>query len=171
VVNARARRLLKRLVATPMRRSHYLLSQFSGRMIFLVFEVGFLVTFAALVFRVPVRGSWLALGAVSLLGALTFSGLGLLVASRPRTIEGVSGLMNLVMMPMWVCSRTFFSTSRLPDAVQPLIRALPLTAVNDALRAVMLDGASLVAVGPDLAIAAAWAVVSFGIALSVFRWQ
>jgi ABC-type multidrug transport system permease subunit len=171
VVSARSRRLLKRLVATPMRRSHYLLSQMSGRLIFLIFEVGVLVGFARLAFDVPVRGSWLALTLVSVLGATTFGGLGLLVAARPRTIEGVSGLMNFVMMPMWVCSGIFFSTARFPDAVQPLVQALPLTAVNDALRAVMLDGASLAAVSGEILLAAAWGVAAFGAALALFRWQ
>lgn len=171
VVNARSKRLLKRLVATPMRRSHYLVSQMSGRLIFLIFEVGVLVVFARVVFDVPQRGSWLVLGAVSVLGAVTFGGLGLLVAARPRTIEGVSGLMNLVMMPMWICSGTFFSTTRFPDAMQPLIQALPLTALNDALRAVMLDGATLIAVAGELLLAAGWAAAAFAAALALFRWQ
>jgi ABC-type multidrug transport system permease subunit len=171
VVSARSRRLLKRLVATPMRRSHYLLSQMTGRLIFLIFEVGVLVLFARFAFDVPQRGSWLALGLVSVLGATTFGGLGLLVAARPKTIEGVSGLMNFVMMPMWICSGIFFSTSRFPDIVQPLVQALPLTAVNDALRAVMLDGASLAAVSGELLLAAAWGAAAFGAALALFRWQ
>jgi ABC-type multidrug transport system permease subunit len=171
VVNARSRKILKRLVATPMRRSDYLLSQMTGRLVFLVFEVGVLVGFGRLVFDVPQRGSWLALAGVSLIGALAFAGLGLFVAARPRSIEGVSGLMNLVMMPMWIGSGTFFSTARFPEVVQPVIQALPLTAVNDALRAVMLDGASLAAVAGELAIALAWGAIAFLIALATFRWQ
>ncbi len=171
VVSARSRRLLKRLVATPMKRSHYLASQLTGRLIFLVFEVAVLLSFAHFALEVPVRGTWLALAVVSLIGALTFGGLGLLVAARTRTVEGVAGLMNLVMMPMWICSGTFFSTARFPDAVQPLIQALPLTALNDALRAVMLDGASLGTVSTDLAIAGLWGAVTFSTALVFFRWQ
>ena len=154
-----------------MRRSHYLLSQMTGRMIFLILEVGVLVVFARLAFDVPLRGSVWSLAAVSLLGATTFGGVGLLVAARPRTIEGVSGLMNLVMMPMWICSGIFFSTSRFPDAMQPVIQALPLTAVNDALRAVMLDGASLTTIAGDLLIAAMWGAGAFVAALAMFRWQ
>jgi ABC-type multidrug transport system permease subunit len=171
VVSARSRGLLKRLVAAPMRRSHYLASQLTGRLIFLVFEVGVLVAFARLVFDVPQRGSWLALAVVSLIGALAFGGLGLFVAARPRTTEGVSGLMNLVMMPMWICSGIFFSTSRFPEGMQPLIQGLPLTAVNDALRAVMLDGASLGAVSGELLVAATWGALAFVGALAMFRWQ
>jgi ABC-type multidrug transport system permease subunit len=171
VVTARAGQLLKRLVATPMRRSHFLASQVTGRLIFLLVEVGVLVLFARLVFDVPVRGSWLVLAIVSLVGSMTFAGLGLLVAARPRTIEGVSGLMNLVMLPMWIASGTFFPTSRFPAMAQPMIQALPLTAVNDALRAVMLDGAALGGVAGELAIAAAWAAASFAAALALFRWN
>jgi ABC-type multidrug transport system permease subunit len=120
---------------------------------------------------VPLRGSLLLLGAVSLLGALAFTGLGLLVAARPRTIEGVSGLMNLAMVPMWVFSGIFFSTERFPAALQPFVQALPLTALNDALRAVMLDGAGLAATAPELLNLALWGALSFAVALKIFRWQ
>jgi len=170
IVIARSRHLLKRLAATPMRRSQFMLSQITGRLLFLVLEVGVLVAFAMLAFDVPLRGSPLSLAVVCVVGALTFGGMGLLVAARPRTIEGISGLMNFVMMPQWICSGVFFSNSRFPDPVQPLIQAMPLTAVNDALRAVMLDGASLAGVSGELAIATAWCLVSFAGALALFRW-
>jgi ABC-type multidrug transport system permease subunit len=171
IVNARSRRILKRLAATPMRRSEFLASQLSGRLIYLLPEVGLLLLFAVLVFDVPVRGSPLALAAVTIVGGLAFAGFGLLVASRVRTIEAVSGLSNLVTLPMWIMSGIFFSTARFPDAIQPLVQVLPLTAVNDALRAIMLEGASLVAVSGELAIAAAWGLASFALALALFRWS
>jgi len=171
IVTARSRGLLKRLIATPMKKRHYLVGQMLGRMVFLVPEVGLLVAFAALVFDVPVRGSLAALVAVSSLGGLAFTGIGLLVAARPRTIEGVSGLMNFVMLPMWIFSGVFFSPARFPDALQPWIHALPLTALNDALRAVMLDGASLARVAPELAIVAGWGAAALVAALLLFRWR
>jgi len=171
IVNARSKRLLKRLVATPMRRWQYLLAQIGGRLVFLVLEVGALVGFASLAFGVPLRGSIAALAAMCALGGMTFAGLGLLVASRARTIEGVSGLMNLVMLPMWILSGIFFSTSRFPDVVQPLVQALPLTAVIDGLRAVMLDGAGIAAVADEMMIAGAWCALSFLLALARFRWS
>lgn len=170
VVWARTRRLLKRLAATPMARSDYLLAQMLARLVFLVVEAGGLLGFAALVFSVPIRGSLAALVVVVLAGALAFSGLGLLVASRARTIEAASGWMNFSMLPMWVVSGVFFSSAHFPAVTQPFIHALPLTALNDALRAVMLDGAVLTAVGGELAILAAWAAGCFAIALKVFRW-
>jgi ABC-type multidrug transport system permease subunit len=171
LVVARNGKLLKRFVAAPARRSHLLAAQLLSRLIFLIPEEGILLLFAFFVMGVPLRGSLTMLVAVSLLGALAFSGLGLLTAARPRTIEGVSGLMNLVMVPMWIFSGTFFSTERFPAVLQPFVQALPLTALNDALRGVMLDGAGMAALGPELAILAAWGAVAFVVAVRVFRWQ
>jgi len=171
IVRQRNHKLMKRLLASPMRKSQYMFSHVLARLVFLVFEVSAVLAFGHFVFRVPVRGSLAALGVVVFLGAMTFSGLGLLVASRARTIEGVSGLMNLVMVPMWIFSGIFFAYSNFPEVMQPLIAALPLTALNDALRAVMLDGSSLMALGGLVAIVFAWGVVSFGVALRVFRWE
>jgi ABC-2 type transport system permease protein len=171
LVVARNGNLLKRFVAAPVRRSHLLAAQLLSRLAFLVPETAALLLFARFVLGVPIRGSLVLLGVVALVGALTFSGLGLLTAARPRTIEGVSGLMNLVMVPMWIGSGIFFSTDRFPDAAQPFVQALPLTALNDALRAVMLEGTGLQPLAPELTILAAWGVVTFILALKVFRWQ
>lgn len=167
----RATRQLKRLVATPMQRGDFLLAQMLARLVFLVAEVPLLVVFAWLAFGVTVEGSLPALVAVVLLGGGTFSGLGLLAASRVRTVEGVSGIINVIVMPMVVLSGVFFSTARFPDAIQPLIRILPLTALNDALRAVYNEGAGLVGVWGELALVAAWGVAAFLVALRLFRWQ
>jgi ABC-type polysaccharide/polyol phosphate export permease len=136
-----------------------------------VAEVTILLLVARFVFDVPLRGDWWALGVLTLLGAMTFAGIGLLCAARVRTVEGLSGLVNLVMMPMWILSGIFFSTSRFPDAMQPAIRLLPLTAINDALRAVMIDGAPLVAVRWEMLVAAMWGALSFALALRLFRWE
>ena len=171
VTTARNRRILKRLIATPMRRSHYLLAQIFGRLGFLVPEVVFLIGAGWLLFGVAVRGSLLLLFVTSLLGAMTFCGMGLLIASRVSTIEGASGLANLTMVPMWVVSGIFFSSERFPDAVQPLINALPLTALNQALRAIMTEGRGLAGIAPQLAILALWGIASFAVALKIFRWR
>jgi len=171
ITTARQKQLLKRLVATPMRRSHYLLAQVLGRLVFLLPEIVILVGVGWLVFGVAVRGSLWLLLVISLVGAMTFCGLGLLIASRARTIEGASGLANLVMLPMWLLSGVFFSSERFPDRVQPLIRALPLTALNDALRGVITEGRSPAAVAGKLAIVAAWGLASFLVALRIFRWR
>jgi ABC-2 type transport system permease protein len=168
---ARQRFLLKRLIATPMRRSQYLLAQILGRLIFLVPEVVVLVGVGWLGFGVAVHGSLLLLFASCLLGAMSFCGLGLLIASRVRTVEGASGWANLVMMPMWLLSGVFFSSERFPDRLQPIIHALPLTAFNDALRAIINDGQTLPGVAAQLAIVVAWGLASFLVALRVFRWR
>jgi ABC-2 type transport system permease protein len=171
LVVARNGNLLKRLVAAPLRRSHLLGAQLLSRLLFLIPEAGVLLLFARIVLHVPLRGSLLVLIGVSLLGALAFSGLGLLTAARPRTIEGVSGLMNLVMVPMWIFSGIFFSTERFPVRLQPFIQMLPLTALIDALRGVMLEGSGLASLAPELALLAGWGLVCFVLALKLFRWQ
>ncbi len=171
IVDSRRKKLLKRLIATPMSRIQYLASFVLSRLTMLIVEVGVLLGFSVLVFGVPLRGSLATLAAICLLSALAFSALGLLIASRAKTVEGVSGLMNLVMLPMWIFSGVFFSASRFPEALQPFIQGLPLTAVNDALRATMLEGAGWARLAPELAVIAGWLVVSFFLALRMFRWR
>ncbi|HEY4954303.1 MAG TPA: ABC transporter permease [Gemmatimonadaceae bacterium] len=171
IVDQRGKKLLKRFMATPMSRVEYLASFMFSRLFFLVLEVLTLIGFGALVFGVPLRGSLFALASICLMAALAFAGLGLLIASRARTTEGVSGLMNLVMLPMWIFSGVFFSSSNFPAAVQPIIKLLPLTAVNDALRANMLEGASFAGVSGQMLVIVGWLAVSFVAALKLFRWR
>ena len=171
MVDMRTKKLLKRLVATPMSRAQFLWSFVVMRALFLLLELPVLLGFAYLVFGVGVAGSWLLVLGISLLGALAFAGIGLLVASRARNTQTVSGLINLVMLPMFVASGVFFSTARFPDGVQPFLRVLPLTALNDALRAVMIDGAGLRAVAPQTLILAVTAALTFAVALRLFRWR
>lgn len=143
IVDARRKKLMKRLIATPMPRSYYLLSFLFSRLLMLVVEVVLLAGFGVLVFHVPMRGSWLGLFAVCVIGSISFSAIGLLISARVQTIEAASGLTNLVMMPMWIVSGVFFSAQRFPAVVQPVIKALPLTALIDSLRAYMLQGEPL----------------------------
>ena len=171
VVEARRKKLLKRLIATPMRRYQYLLSFLLSRLTMLVLEVVILVGFGALAFGVPLRGSAAGLVLTCLLASLAFGSMGLLIASRVTTIEGASGLMNLVMLPMWIFSGVFFSSANFPDAFQPFIQALPLTAAIDAFRASMLEGAGLGALLPELANLGTWLVLSFVVAVRIFRWR
>jgi ABC-2 type transport system permease protein len=118
-----------------------------------------------------IRGSVSSIGVVGFVGSMCFSGMGLLVASRAQKIETVSGLMNLVMLPMYVLSGVFFSAERFPATVQPFIQLLPLTALNDALRSVILEGSSLYSQSLELLIITAWGIVSFLLALRWFRWN
>jgi ABC-2 type transport system permease protein len=171
IVDARRKKLMKRLVATPMPRHDYLLSFLLSRLGLLVVEVALLAGFGALVFQVPLRGSLASLLLVCVVGSLSFSAIGLLISSRLQTIEAASGISNLVMMPMWVLSGVFFSAERFPEAVQPVIHALPLTALIDALRANMLQGEPIAHLAPQLGILTIWLVVSFSLALKLFRWR
>ncbi len=170
LVDLRQRKLLKRFLATPMRRTDFLMALASSRLVLMLPELFLLLGFGVLVFHLRVTGSWLSILFISALGALTFGGVGLLTASRAQKIETVSGLINLVMMPMWIFSGVFFSYERFPAVIQPFIKALPLTALNDALRATVLEGASLAAQGTRLLVLALWGVLSFVVALRWFRW-
>jgi ABC-type multidrug transport system permease subunit len=170
LVEMRQRKLLKRYVATPMRRSDFLLALASSRLVLMITELALMLGFGIFVFHVRVMGSWTAILLVSCLGALCFAALGLLTASRAQKIETASGIMNLVMMPMWVFSGIFFSYERFPAVLIPLIKLLPLTALNDMLRAIILEGSSLSSQAAPLAVLCLWGAISFFLALRIFRW-
>jgi len=170
LVDMRQRKLLKRFVATPMRRSDFLLALASGRLVLMITEVGLLLGFGALIFQIRVLGSLFSIFVLSAIGAVGFAGLGLLTASRAQKIESVSGLINLIMMPMWIFSGVFFSYERFPAAIHPFIKALPLTALNDALRATILEGAPLATQAGRLLVLVVWGGISFVLALRWFRW-
>jgi ABC-type multidrug transport system permease subunit len=171
IVNARIKKTLKLMTATPMKRSDYLLAQTLSRFVLLALEAAVILAFGMLVFQVPLRGSPAALILLCILCGLSFGGLGLLCGSRVQTLEGVNGLINLILVPMWLFCGVFFSPERFPRAMQPAIEALPLTAANEALRAVMLEGKGLPALPSQLAILAVWGIVSYVLALKIFRWQ
>ncbi len=171
IVDQRRRNLLKRLVATPMSRAQYLASYLISRLVLLAIEGIVLLGATLALFGVPLRGGLGPVAVIVVVAAMAFGGLGLLIAARPSTIEGVSGLMNLTMLPMWVLSGVFFSSENFPRVVQPFIKALPLTATNDALRASMLRGAPLHSLWPEFAVLLAWMIVCFTIALRIFRWR
>ena len=170
LVDMRQRKLLKRFVGTPMRRGDFLLAMMSSRLLLMVIEVGLLLVFGVFFFHIRVLGSVFSIALLGALGALTFGGVGLLTASRAQKIESVSGLINLVMMPMWIFSGVFFSYERFPAVVHPLIKALPLTALNDALRACILEGTPLLHQWARLLVLALWGGISFVLAMKWFRW-
>jgi ABC-type multidrug transport system permease subunit len=170
-VQARLRKLLKRLAASPMQKRDFLMAPVLARLVFLGPEVAVPLVFGWLAFGMPIRGGIVSIAVVAILGALMWGALGLLMGSRARTFEAASGLMNLMSVPMWVLSGVFFSSSNFPDAVQPFIQALPLTALVDTLRGVILEGATLASLWHELAILAAWTVLPFAIALKIFRWR
>jgi ABC-type multidrug transport system permease subunit len=170
LVDMRQRKLLKRYVGTPMRRGDFLLAIMTSRLILMVIEIGLLLVFGIIFFHMRVLGSVFSIATIGGLGSLTFGGVGLLTASRAEKIESISGLINLVMMPMWIFSGVFFSYERFPAVIHPLIKALPLTALNDALRASILEGTPLLHQWSRLLILGLWGGISFVLALKWFRW-
>jgi ABC transporter DrrB family efflux protein len=170
IVDMRVRKLFKRLLATPMRRTDYLLALVLARLTFLIPEMTMLFVLGYF-WGVPIHGNPLALVVIILAGVACFDALGLLLACRTEKMETISGLVNLCMLPMYLLSGTFFSSRRFPDAIQPFIQALPLTQVNDALREVMLEGAGLYDVAWRVGILLAWTVVCTTLALKWFRWR
>lgn len=171
ITQARMQHLLKRFLASPMQWRDYLSAQLLARMVFLTPEVAIPLGFGVLALGMPVHGSVAAIAIVSAAGALAFGAIGLLAASRARTIEGISGVLNVVMLPMWMLSGVFFSSANYPAAAQPAIRLLPLTALVDALRVVILDGSGVGGVVSQLAVLGGWTVVAFAAALRLFRWR
>jgi len=171
VVRMRAGMLLKRLMATPMRRWEFMASFLLGRLVFLAIEIAAILLFARLVFDVRVHGSVALVGLLGVLGAFVFTSFGLLVASRARTTEGIAGIMNLVAVPMWLLSGVFFSYERFPEWTHGAIRALPLTPLVDALRAVINEGATALETAPAIGALGAWGLLAFGSALLLFRWR
>jgi ABC-2 type transport system permease protein len=170
-VQARLRKLLKRLAASPMRRQDFLMAPVIARLAFLGPEVAVPLLFGWMAFSMPIRGGTVGISLVAISGALMFGSIGLLMGSRARTFEAASGLMNLMSVPMWVLSGVFFSASNFPDSVQPFVQALPLTALVDAMRRVVLEGATLSSLWRELAVMATWTIVPFGVALKIFKWR
>lgn len=171
LVLARKRKLLRRYAVTPMRRSDYLLAHFLARCLFLGLELALLMAFGRLAFGTVIQGSVLGVIAAATLGAAAFAAISLMIGARLDNTEVANGWMNFVQLPMWILSGSFFSYERFPEWLQLPIRLLPLTAVNDALRAVYNEGASLLSCGFELAVLGAWSVLGFGVAVRWFRWQ
>jgi ABC-2 type transport system permease protein len=171
IVDLRVRKLLKRFLATPMSRNDFMTSIMIVRVIFAVCELTALMLFGYFVFDVVCQGSYFDLIVIFILGGVTFVGVGLLISSRVQTIEAISGLMNLVMVPMWIVGGVFFSNERFPDAVQPILKALPFVALVDSIRGIMLEGMTLTDLWQPIIVMIAWAIACFAIAIKIFRWK
>jgi ABC-type multidrug transport system permease subunit len=171
VVHMRVRKLLKRLLAAPMRRRDLLIALGLARLVIIPAELLVILLFSRLFFGVQVAGSYAALLSVCVVGSASFAAIAIAIASRAQNTETVSGLMNLVMMPMFITSGVFFAASNFPESIQPLIRVLPLTAMCDGLRAVTIDGAGMLGVLPSLLILTAWGLPAFILGLRYFRWN
>jgi len=171
IVDLRVRKLLKRFVATPMRKTDFMLSIMLSRLMFTLLDIVILLVAGALFFSMKIYGSWLALGVLVVVGGMCFAGMGLVIASRAKTLEAGSGMLNAIMLPMYLLSGVFFSATNFPDWAQPFIQALPLTALNNGSRAIINEGGGFEVIAGPLAILAVWGVGSFAIALKLFRWR
>ena len=171
IVDMRIRKLLKRYMATPMRRSDFLISMLLSRLVFMIPQVLLLIVFAYFLFDYRVYGSYSAVVFLVLLGAVEFAAIGLIVGARAQTLETASGLMNLVMLPMWTLCGAFFAYERFPELFHPLIRLLPLTPIVDSLRGVMMEGETLLQQWPEMLVMVSWTIIPFVVAMSIFRWR
>jgi ABC-2 type transport system permease protein len=171
LVLARKRKLLRRYAVTPMRRSHFLLSYFFSRSMFLVMELAVLIGFGKLIFGTQIQGSFSALIVASVLGAAAFAAIGFLIGARLSSTEVAGGWMNFVQLPMWLLSGSFFSYERFPEWLQLPIKLLPLTAANDSIRRIYNEAGTLSSVSFELAVLTAWSLIGFAVALKLFRWQ
>ncbi|MBI1354695.1 MAG: ABC transporter permease [Acidobacteria bacterium] len=171
LVDLRIRKVLKRLSATPMRHGDFLLALLASRMLFLALEVVAILAFGRLVFHMPIVGDPLSIAGLCFLGACSFSAISLLTGARADKLETVTGLMNAIQVPMWIASGVFFSADRFPPVVQPLIQLLPLTQLNNGLRAILLEGHNLLDEAAAVGVLSAWGIVCFAAALRLFRWQ
>lgn len=171
IVDMRIRRLLKRYMATPMKRSSFLLSMLLSRLVFMIPQIVLTLVVAYVMFDVRIYGSIAALIFLVVLGAFEFAAVGLMIGSRAQTVETASGLMNFVMLPMYTLCGAFFSYERFPEVFHPVIRWLPLTPIIDSLRSVITEGESLVAQWPEILVMLFWCVVPFSIAMLIFRWR
>ncbi len=171
LVQMRTQHLLRRLAVTPMRHREFLAGYLLGRMVLVVPEAVTIVLFGHLVWDVPFRGSLLATALLVAVGAFAFAGLGCLLATRARTIEGIAGLMNLFQLPMWLLGGVFFDVERLTGVVRWAAEAMPLTHINRALRDVMLAPGTLLDVTVPLLGLLGFALACFWLALRWFRWQ
>ena len=171
LADLRARRVLRRFRATPLRPAQILGAQIAGGALTVVLQLTVLSVAGLLLFQAKVYGSWLVALVPILLGVGAFVGIGFLLTSAARTSEAARGLATFVAFPMMFLSGIFFPITSLPDWLQTLVHILPLTWLTDALHRVMNDGAGLAEVGLDCLVLAAWAVATFALATWRFRWD
>jgi ABC-2 type transport system permease protein len=171
VIQQRQAHIIKRLGSTPLRRSTLVMGDLLFRMIVILASAALIILVGRLVFDVQMVGNWFSLCGIILLGSLVFVSLGYLIAALVKTQESAIPVVQIVNLPMMILSGTFFSVASMPAFIEPLIKILPLTYVNDALRQIMVSGTPLHSMTTDIAVLAAWAVVCLGITIRFFKWD
>lgn len=171
ITQLRAGKVLQRMAATPMNRGHFLLSFFVWRGVLGLVEILFLLGAARVLFGVRVAGDFLSFIVFGLMGSLSFAGISLLAASRTRNLESATGVMNLTSLAMGFLSGVFFSVSHFPGWMQTIVEWIPLTALNQGLRHILVDGTGLLSLGRESLVLGLWGIGSFLVTLRTFRWN
>ncbi len=171
VIEKRSQKLLRRMIATPMKKSHFLVSLMSVRIALNLIESTLLFIFAYLVFDISIQGNPAALFLVFFAGNIAFSGIAVFVCSRTGKTETGNGLINVVVMPMMVLSGIFFSYHNFPEWSHPVIRKLPLTLLADGLRTIFIEGAGFTEACFPAVILTAIGLLFFTAGLKIFKWH
>jgi ABC-2 type transport system permease protein len=171
IIEKRSKKLLRRLVATPMRKSHFLVALITVRIIMNFIESAVLFLFALIVFKIVIQGSIAALLIMFLAGNIAFAGIAVFVSSHTSNTEVGNGLINFVVFPMMVLSGIFFSYHNFPDWSIPVIQKLPLTMMTDGIRSIFNEGAGFHEVTLPVLILIATGVVFFTAGLKIFKWH
>ncbi len=171
LIEMRSKKLLRRMIATPMKKSHFLFSHFTARLSLATVEAGILYAFSWGYFKITVQGSLVALGMMFLAGNIFFTGISVLISSRTANSRIGTGLINVVSMPMMILSGIFFSYHNFPDFVIPVIQKLPLTILADSLRSIFIEGAMVTDILPDFLILSVTGLILAYIGLRIFKWH
>lgn len=171
LIEFRMKKLLRRMVAAPMKKWEFMASHLIARLTLSGVESFLLAGFAYLLFDVTVSGSIIAFMILFIAGNLLFAGIAMLIASRANTTRSGNGLVNLVTLPMMVLSGIFFSYRNFPDEVVPIIEYLPLTVLTDAIRAVFNQAAGIADILPAAGGLFAVGLLLFALGIKLFRWN
>ncbi|MBI5541335.1 MAG: ABC transporter permease [Bacteroidia bacterium] len=170
LIEKRSKKLLRRLVATPMKKSLFMITMFISRFVFAILETIALLTFAYYVFDVTIQGSLIAFAAVLISGSFFFMGLSILLASRTANTQVGNGFISAITMPMMLLSGIFFSYSNFPDVIIPIIKYLPLTLFADSLRSIINEGYGVMDIIQPLLILSLTGLTTFFVGLKIYKW-
>jgi len=166
--------ILKRMYTTPIKRGYIIVGESIGRILFQLTTAVVIILFGTYFYGFTLSNGWITfaeLMILAFLGLLVFMGFGYLISSIAKNQNVIPIYANLFMFPQYFLSGTFFNKSALPEGMQPIIKFLPLTALNDAMRNVSFEGAHLTDCGPQIGILLMWTVLVYALAIKFFRWE
>ncbi len=171
LIEKRSKKLLRRLVATPMKKSHFLIALITVRVAMNFIEAAAIVIFALIAFKMKIQGDIPALFAMFLAGNIAFAGIAVLVSSHTSNTEVGNGLINFIIFPMMILSGIFFSYHNFPDWSIGVISSLPLTMLTDGIRSIFNEGAGIREVFIPILVLSATGIVFFTAGLKIFKWH